>query len=112
MLKMLFDAKLQTPEELFVQPKSLAGAILDAGGEFFRFVRTRDLVKNEGLILRHLLRLVILAEEFHIFSSHDPDYSQLGAKLTAVCKQVDPDYTDRFLSSVHEARELETLQLK
>jgi hypothetical protein len=106
MLKVLFDAKLKTPEDIMVQPKWVAGGIYELECDFHKFVRARDLIKNEGLVLRHLLRLVILADEFLQQSAGDPDYARIGELATRVCKQVDPRYTDRFLTAEAEAAKL------
>jgi len=111
MLKAWFDAKLETPELIYLQPKWVAGAIFDMNGEFFPFVRSRDLAKNEGLILRHLLRLVTLAGEFSQRSGGDPDYVRLSELATGICQRVDPRYTDRFLAADEESRKLTALQV-
>ncbi len=106
MLKALFDAKLASPENVSVQPKWAAGGLLEFGGDFYKFIRAHDLAKSEGLILRHLLRLVILAGEFRVRSEGDPDYEQISENTTRVCRSVDPRYTDRFLEAEAEARKL------
>ncbi len=105
-LKALFDAMLPTPEDVIVQPKWMAGGVMESNGDFYKFVRNRNLVKNEGLVLRHLLRLVILTGEFSERSGGDPEYAQIGEAATKVCQQVDPRYTDRFLSAEEEAKKL------
>ena len=107
MLKTLFDARLKSPEDVIVQPKWAAGGLFEAGGDFFKFVRARDLVKNEGLLLRHLLRLVILAGEFRDRSAGDPDYERIGEEATKSCRLVDERYTDRFLAAEEEAKKLD-----
>ncbi len=106
MLKMLFDARLETPEDIWVQPKWISGGIFDHEGDFYKYVRAKDLVKNEGLILRHLLRLIILAGECQTHADGDPDYERIGELATGVCRQIDPSYTDRFLESDQQARSL------
>ena len=106
MLKAIFDAKLSAPEDIMVQPKWVAGGILELDNEFYKFVRARNLAKNEGLVLRHLLRLVILAGEFLELSDGDPDYGRIGELATRVCQQVDPRYTDRFLAAEESATKL------
>ncbi|MBI3834972.1 MAG: DEAD/DEAH box helicase [Planctomycetes bacterium] len=106
MLKALFDAQLASPENVPVFPRWVFGAIHEAGGDFFKFIRSRDMVKNEGLILRHLLRLVILTGEFQQRSGGDPDYERISQLATQICQQVDPRYTDRFLAAEEEARKL------
>lgn len=106
MLKALFDAKLSTPEDLLIQPKWIAGGIFEAEGDFYKYVRNRDLAKNEGLILRHLLRLVILAGEFSTYCDQDPAYADIAARAKKVCTQVDARYTDRFIAADQEAAKL------
>jgi hypothetical protein len=108
MLKALFDALLVSPEDVYVQPKWAAGSLFEMGCDFYKFIRNRDLAKNEGLVLRHLLRLIILAGEFTQRSGGDPDYVRIGELATRVCFQVDPRYTDRFLAAEAEMRTLAT----
>ena len=109
MLKMLFDAKLATPEDLFMQPKWVIGGLAEFNGDFYKFSRARNLSKNEGLILRHLLRLVILTGEFSERAEGDPDYAKIGELAANVCQTVDPSYTDHFLSADKEAKQLPTV---
>jgi len=105
MLKIDFDARLAGPEEIFIQPKWIAGGAFREECEFFRFVKSCGLIKQEGLVLRHLLRLVILANEFFELSE-DPDYQRISELSTRTCQRVDPDYTDRFLADAEAARKL------
>jgi hypothetical protein len=97
MLKIAFDAKLPGPEDIRVQPKWVLGGVRDLDCDFYKFVTSHDLTKHEGIILRHLLRLVILAGEFFV-RTEDPDYQQIGELATRTCQRVDPRYTDRFLA--------------
>lgn len=107
MLKLLFESQLTTPDPVAVQSKWIAGGLLESGSDFWKYVKNRGLVKNEGLVLRHLLRLVILAGEFHKQSDGDPDYAVLGERITQLCQQVDRRYTERFLSAEAAARSAE-----
>ena len=95
MLGLAFDAELAVPENPEVQTKWVAGGIFDSG-EFDKFVAARGLQKNEGLVMRHLLRFVLLAGEFHE-QTGDPDYAELAEQATAACAQVDARYTETFL---------------
>ncbi len=106
MLKALFDQKLAAPEEVHVVPKWVAGGLFAYDGQFYKFCKETNLAKNEGLILRHLLRLVILAGEFQEQSGDDPDYELIREQATQICQTVDPRYTDHFLSSDEEAKKL------
>ncbi|MCK6485214.1 MAG: DEAD/DEAH box helicase [Phycisphaerae bacterium] len=101
MLRIVFESKLANPEPVFVQPKWIAGGAFDFDGDFFAFVKSCNLIKQEGLILRHLLRLVILAGEF--FSrTEDPDYQLISQRAAAACRRVEPQYTERFLAEAAE----------
>ncbi|MGE3180818.1 MAG: DEAD/DEAH box helicase [Phycisphaerae bacterium] len=105
MLKIAFEAKLAAPEPVFVQPKWLAGAAFDDfNREFFKFVKSRDLVKQEGLVLRHLLRLAILAGEFFTFTE-DPSYVTFSESATDTCRRVDEKYTDHFLAEAEATKQ-------
>lgn len=103
MLKIAFEARLAAPEPAFVQPKWIAGDAFQRDGEFFKCVRALDLVKQEGLILRHLLRLVILAGEFYA-RTEDPEYQHIGELATRTCQRVDRSYTERFLAEAASLR--------
>ena len=105
MLKIAFESALPWPEDLMVQEKWVAGGIFEANGDFHAFVGSRTLSKNEGLVMRHLLRLVILAGEF-FSKTGDPDYEDIATRTTAACESVDPSYTEKFLSNVEEAKGL------
>jgi hypothetical protein len=105
MLKLLFESRLAAPEPVRVQAKWVAGGVAEGGKDFYKFVRNRELVKQEGLILRHLLRLVILGGEFFALTD-DPDYQSISDQATAACQQVDPRYTSRFLEQAAERRNL------
>ena len=108
LLQLAFGTRLAAPEPIFVQPKWIAGGVAEFGGDFYRFVRSRDLVKQEGLILRHLLRLVILAGEFLTLSG-DPDYTRIAEAATAVCQRVEPQYTKHYLEQAEAARKLDSV---
>lgn len=105
MLKIAFESKLAAPEPVYVQPKWVAGGVAEFQGDFYKFVHNRELIKQEGLILRHLLRLTILASEFFSLTE-DPEYQSLSDASTAACQKVDPRYTSRFLEQAAETRKL------
>jgi superfamily II DNA/RNA helicase len=105
MLKLAFEAQLAAPEPAFVQPKWIAGDAFAQGCEFYKSVKRLNLVKQEGLILRHLLRLVILAGEFFLRSA-DPEYQRIGELATRTCQRVDAKYTNRFLAEAQSMQEV------
>jgi superfamily II DNA/RNA helicase len=111
MLKLAFEAKLAAPEPAFVQSKWIAGDAFARECEFFKSVRALDLIKQEGLVLRHLLRLVILAGEFFV-RTQDPEYQRLGDLATQTCARVDEQYTQRFLAEAQSMHELLKARLR
>jgi hypothetical protein len=95
MLLEAFNARLVEPEEIEIRTQWIAGA-LGADGDFWRFVSSRELAKNEALVLRHLLRVVLVANEF-FEKTGDPDYEVIAQRATLASRVADPTYTDRFL---------------
>ena len=93
------------------------GDLLQFGGDFNRYVRARDLTKQEGIIFRHCLRMILLCGEFAQIEPPgiDPetwrsDLAELAALLTDSCRAVDPSSTDETLTEL-EGRKLDPEQL-
>src|SRR5207302_763144 len=63
-LRLLFDALYPEVADFTTQSVWGAGELLRFGGNFNKFVQARDLVKQEGILFRHLLRLILLCGEF------------------------------------------------
>src|SRR5205823_711963 len=87
-----------------------AGELLRFGGNFNKFVQSRDLVKQEGIVFRHLLRLILLCEEFAQAAPPDTaadlwqrELRELAEQLTASCRAVDPASTDEMIEYAHAA---------
>ena len=82
-----------------------AGELLNFGGDFNKLVTTRKIAKQEGILFRHILRFILLCEEFvpHV----DPDsiwYGELHSishQLTEACRAIDPRSTDMMIESAH-----------
>src|SRR5206468_7373353 len=63
-LRLLFDATHPDVTDVHTQSLWAAGELLRFGGNFNKYVQSRDLVKQEGIIFRHFLRLILLCGEF------------------------------------------------
>jgi hypothetical protein len=103
-IKLLFDAEYPHVHSLYVTPVSVAGELFNFGDDFNKFITGRDLAKQEGLIFRHLLRLVLLIGEFAQLTPEglDPadwqrDLREIAARISASCRAVDPTSTDYML---------------
>jgi superfamily II DNA/RNA helicase len=109
-LRSLFDATHPDAGDVVTQPAWAAGELLRHGGNFNLYVRARDLVKQEGIIFRHLLRLILLCGEFAQVTPRDTtpeewqaDLRDLADRLTASCRAVDPASTDEVIQLAHAA---------
>jgi hypothetical protein len=84
--------------------------LLQFGGNFNKYVQSRDLVKQEGIVFRHLLRLILLLGELAQVCPPDTtadawqaDLRELGEQLTASCRAIDPTSTDEVIELAHAA---------
>lgn len=105
-LKLLFDYDFPGTGGFRIQGVWGAGDLLNAyGGNFNKFVLGHRLQTQEGIVFRHLLRLVLLMGEFKSLTPPecDPQDWQLwlddtAAKITESCRQVDPTSTEMTLA--------------
>jgi superfamily II DNA/RNA helicase len=108
-LRLLFDALYPDVRDVESQAVWVAGELFFFGGNFNNFVKSRDLIKQEGLIFRHLLRLILLCEEFAaVPADTDPaawqgELRELSERLAASCRQVDPSSTEEIIQYAHAA---------
>ncbi len=86
--------------------------LLDYNGDFNKFIIASQLQKQEGIIFRHLLRLILLLEEFHDMIPEgttkyewQTDLEELGQMLVNCCRTVDPTSTEETLK-VSQRKEL------
>ncbi|MBQ15840.1 MAG: helicase [Planctomycetaceae bacterium] len=103
-LQMLFDAEYPNAGRVGVSAIWAAGAVDELGGDFNKTVAMLDLGRQEGVLFRHLLRFILLLQEFAVLPPRDCDprewsdeLSGLADSLTRVCQAVDPQSADQFL---------------
>lgn len=109
-LRLLFDAIYPEVTDVVTQSVWAAGELLRFGGNFNKFVQSRDLVKQEGILFRHLLRLVLLCGEFAQVTpigmeptAWQTEMREIAEQLTASCREVDPASTDEAIEQAHAA---------
>jgi superfamily II DNA/RNA helicase len=114
-LRMLFNYDFPGVHDVHTNAVWAAGELLEFGGDFNNYVTSKGLQKQEGIIFRHLLRLILLAGEFTQLCPPDTtqdewrgDLQDVANRLTATCRQVDPESTDKTLE---EARVPDGLEL-
>jgi hypothetical protein len=109
-LRLLFDALYPDVADVNTESVWSANELLRFAGNFNLYVKTRDLVKQEGIVFRHLLRLILLLGEFQQVTPPDTtaeewqgDLRDLSDRLTAACREVDPASTDEAIQRAHAA---------
>ena len=109
-LRLLFDALYPEVGDVITQPVWAAGELIRFEGNFNKYVQAHDLIKQEGIIFRHLLRLILLCEEFAQLCPPETTADEwrgflrdLGDRLTASCRAVDPTSTDELMQYAHAA---------
>lgn len=103
-LRLLFDYDFPGVHDVRTSPVWAAGELLEFGGDFNKYVTSKRLQKQEGMIFRHLLRLILLIGEFTQLCPADTtdeewrgDLRDIADRLTATCREVDPSSTDKAL---------------
>ena len=107
--RLLFDAKYPEVGD-FVTTGVWAAAEVISYGNFNTYVTTKDLTKQEGLIFRHLLRLILLTQEFEQLTppgmtpeEWNKELSEISDKLADICRAVDPTSTEEAIKRAHGA---------
>jgi hypothetical protein len=106
-MRMVFESQIDHAGGLFVTPVWAVGDLLAHGGGFDQFVRARDIVKQEGIVFKHLLRMILLCNEFAQLTPKDASAEEwqmrlrgVAERLTGVCHAVDPQSTDEMLEQL------------
>ncbi len=100
----LFRNEYPRVHEVNVQPVWIVGELMEFGGQFNKYVTARKLQKEEGILFRHCLRMILLLDEMAnvppiestVETWEDP-LDELADKLTESCRAIDPESTDEVL---------------
>lgn len=113
-MQMLFRSEFPAANDARCAAVWCVGDLLTFGGDFNKYVRARDLTKQEGVIFRHCLRMILLCEEFACVrppgieqAEWQRDLTDLASRLTESCRAVDPSSTDETITAL-ELRQQET----
>jgi len=112
-LKMLFEAEYPGVRDVIVRPVWAAGELLKFGGDFNKYVTARNLTKQEGIVFRHVLRLILLCGEFAQLTPPElsdnewqAEMNDIADQLTAACRTVDPESTDKAIEAAKKAADV------
>lgn len=102
-LMRLFHSEYPGINDTPLLPVWAAGELLHFGGDFNKLITSRKIAKQEGLVFRHVLRFVLLCEEFlqHLPDDHfwRHELLEISDRLTDACREVDPHSTDQMIES-------------
>ena len=108
-LVLLFQHDYPGVDELRVRPVWIAGDLLRFGGNFNKLIQIKKLQKQEGIVFRHLLRLILLLGEFEPMCPPDMELDdwvnelrEIRSAITASCQAVDPTSTKKVLEEMGE----------
>jgi superfamily II DNA/RNA helicase len=111
-LRRLFDYDFAGVHDLRTSPVWAAGELLEFGGDFNKYVTSKSLQKQEGVVFRHALRLILLVGEFVQLCPPDTteeewhgELTDIAARLTETCRRVDPESTDKALEEAEQETE-------
>jgi len=109
-LRLQFDYDFPGVHDVRTQPVWAAGELLQFGGDFNKYITSKRLQKQEGVIFRHLLRLILLVGELTQLCppevSEDvwrSDLTDIAQRLAASCREVDPSSTEKALEQAQAA---------
>jgi superfamily II DNA/RNA helicase len=112
-LKLYFDYEFPGVHGLNVTPCWAVGEVLEFAGNFNKYITSKRLQKQEGVIFRHLLRFLLLIGEFEQLSPPEGDplvwraeLSEMRNILTECCHHVDPTSTDQALEEAKREEEI------
>ncbi len=108
-LQRLFQLQFPGVTDLRVRPCWVAGELLSQGGDFNQYIVCAKLQKQEGVLFRHLLRLVLLIDELALVCpagmEHDlwkEEMGNLAFALETSCREADPFSTDQWLDEARK----------
>jgi len=102
----LFQADYPSVHDVSVRPVWIAGELREFGFDFNKYVTSRGLQKEEGILFRHLLRLILLLDEMAnippletTVEEWEYQLDDLAEQLTLACRRIDPQSTDEVLET-------------
>ena len=113
-LQRMFQYDYPAVDDLRVWPCWVAGELMEFGFDFNKYITSKKLQKQEGMIFRHLLRLVLLIDELAQLCppdiSHDEWKQELGDladQIEECCRSVDPMSTEQWLENAKAQKDVD-----
>ena len=101
----LFQNEFPHVQGVRVRPVWIVGDLLNYDGDFDKYVTTKKLQKEEGILLRHCLRMILFLDEMAnvppentTVETWEDRLDELANILTESCRRADPQTTEEVLS--------------
>lgn len=101
----LFQNDFPTVDGVRIRPVWIVGELLQYDGDFNKYVTTKKLQKEEGILLRHCLRMTLFLDEMAnvppaatTVETWENWLDDLADVLTEACRRADPQTTEEVLS--------------
>ena len=111
-LHRLFGHDFPGVDDAKVWPVWVAGEVLEFGGDFNKYITSKGLQKQEGMIFRHLLRLILLIDEMAQLCPPDitheewqSDLGEIADRIEDTCRKVDEHGTAQWLEAERKRKE-------
>jgi hypothetical protein len=108
-LQRLFQHDFPGVDDLRVRPCWVAGELLALGGDFNLYITSKKLQKQEGMIFRHLLRLVLLIDELAMLCPADmtaeewqEEMGNIAFAIESSCRAADPGSAEQWLDEARQ----------
>jgi superfamily II DNA/RNA helicase len=105
-LHRLFGHDFPTIDDVRVWPVWVTGEVLEFGGDFNKYITSKGLQKQEGMIFRHLLRMILLIDEMAQLCPPDvtheewqADLGEIADQIEESCRKVDEHGTEQWLET-------------
>ncbi|MEL6106520.1 MAG: DEAD/DEAH box helicase [Planctomycetota bacterium] len=101
----LFGSEFPRVQGVRIRPVWIVGELLNYEGDFNKYVTTKKLQKEEGILLRHCLRMILFLDEMAnvppegtTVETWEDKLDELAEILTVACRNADPQTTEEILA--------------
>ncbi|MGV3486006.1 MAG: DUF3516 domain-containing protein [Planctomycetaceae bacterium] len=109
----LFQADYPSVHDVSIRPVWIVGELREFGFDFNKYVTSRGLQKDEGILFRHMLKMVLLLDEMANIPPLETTVEEweyplddLAEQLTRACRKIDPQSTDEVVENLLGGDEL------
>ncbi|MEL7334735.1 MAG: helicase, partial [Planctomycetota bacterium] len=106
----LFQYEYPRVDDVRIRPVWIIGELKEFDFDFNKYITARKLQKDEGILFRHCLRMVMLLDEMANIPPLDTQpedwedqLDDLAESLSRACRAVDPQSTDEMLAKAEDA---------